>query len=67
MHGLLSDAFWRSEVRVDCFVDVNSNFHVVGFGIPCQYHAVETARAVETIVDLVEETVVPTQEREVSK
>ena len=63
MFGLLRDAFWRSEIRVDCFVDVDPNFHVVGFGIPGQYHTVEAARAVKAVIDLVEETVVSTQER----
>ena len=58
MLGLLSDAFWTSEIRVDCFVDVDSNFRVLGLGIPCQYHTVEPARAVEAIIDLVKETVV---------
>jgi hypothetical protein len=66
MLGLLSDAFWRSEIGMDCFVDVDSNFHVVGLGIPCQYHTVETARAVETIIYLVQETVVSTQERKLA-
>lgn len=66
MLGPLSDAFWRSEIRLDCCVDVNSNFHVVGFGFPCQYHTVETARAVETIIDLVKKAIVSTQERKLS-
>jgi hypothetical protein len=66
MLGLLSDAFWRSKIRLDYFVDVNSNFHVVGFGFPCQYHTVETARAIETIIDLVKKTVVSTQERKLA-
>ena len=63
MFSLLRDAFWRSEIRVDCFVDVDPDFHVVGFGIPGQDHTVEAARAVIAIIDLVEETVVSTQER----
>jgi len=67
MLGFLSDAFWSCEVRLDCFVDVNSNFHVVASGFPCQYHTVETPRAVETIIDLVKKAVVSTQEKKVSK
>jgi hypothetical protein len=51
---------------MNCFVDVNSNFHVLGFGFPCQYHTVETARAVETIIDLVKETIVSTEGRKLS-
>jgi hypothetical protein len=66
MLGPLSDAFWRSEIRLDCFVDVDSNFHVVGFGFLCQYHTVETAMAVETIIDLVKKAIVSTQERKSS-
>ena len=56
--GLLRDAHWRREIRLDGFVDVDANFHVGGFGIPRQHHTVEAAGAVETIVDLVEEAVV---------
>jgi hypothetical protein len=67
MLGLLSDGFWRSEIRLDCFVDVNSNLHGVGFGFPCQYHTVKTPKAVETIIDLVKKTVVSTKEKKVSK
>jgi hypothetical protein len=59
---LLNDAFWRGDIRLDFFVDVNSNFSVRVFGIPCQYHTVETSRAKEIIIDLVKEAVVSAKE-----
>ena len=47
-----------SEIRMDCGIDIDSDFHVCGLGVPGQDHTVESTRAIKFIVDFVEEAVV---------
>jgi hypothetical protein len=46
---------------MDYLVDVDFNFHVGLFGIPCQYHAIKPSGTTKTFIDLVEEAIVSIQ------